>query len=190
MPRLKPHQQDLLVRIVRNGGLPAREADGRLLRPPRSAALVRVDGDRVVPTRVGRRLVPASVPPPDRTRLNPRQEDLLRMILRRCQVPGEELDGCVARPLIARGLATLSGDRVVSPTSAGRAYFEDPPTPSLHRRTAVPENARAAAVRRAVRRLEAAVPPGSEVLVGSTRASADVPVDAFLRRACGLEQAP
>lgn len=190
MQPLKPHQQDLLARIVRNGGLPIDEADGRLLRPLRRAGLAEVEGSRVVPTRAGRRQIAAPASPADRARLNPRQEDLLRTILRLREVPAEEMDGRVARPLIARGLVTISNKDIVSPTSAGRVYFEDAPAPRRRRRKAGAENGRAAAIRRAVRRLEGAVPPGSELLVGNIMASADDLVDAFLRHARRLEQAP
>lgn len=188
---LKPHQKALLAGIVRGGGRSASEVDGRSLAPLVRAGLVRIDAGRVVPTRAGRRVATASGPPLDRVRLNAGQEGLLRVILRERRVPAEELDGRVVRPLIARGLVTLSEDDVVTPTSAGRVYFEGPPAPARRRgRKASPEVARAAAIRRAARRLEAAVPPGAEVMVGGTRASADDLVDAFLRHARDLEQAP
>ena len=188
MSELKPRQKELLARIVRAGGLPLRAVDGRSVRPLRTARLVEVDGERLVPTLAGRRQVgKAAGPPPDRIRLNPRQEDLLRMLVRIRQVPAEELDGRVVRPLIARGLATVSDDDIVSPTSAGRVYLEEPPS-VRRRRKAGRQDARAAAIRRAVRRLEAAIPEGAEVQVGSIMAAADDVVDAFLRHARRLER--
>ena len=190
MPRLKPHQQDLLARIVRDGGVPVSEADGQLLRPLRRAGLVQVDGDRVVPTSAGRREIGAPSPVPGRARLNRRQEDLLRTVVRLGEVPAEELDRRVARPLVARGLATVSDRNIVAPTSTGRAYFDEAPAAGKRRGKAGAENARAAMIRRAVRRLEGAVPPGSEVLVGNIMASADDLLQGYLCYARGLERGP
>jgi hypothetical protein len=189
MSALKPHQQDLLARIVRSGGLATSELDGRLLRPLKAAGLVELNGNRVVPTSAGRAHIrKAAAPPPERARLNPRQEDLLRTILRRRHMPAEELDGRVSRPLIARGLVTVSDDDIASATSAGRVYFEQSPTRARRRRNGVTENARATAIRRAVARLESAIPPGSEVLAGNIMASAEDVLDAFLRHARRLER--
>lgn len=189
MSKLKPHQHELIARIVEAGGLPRGGVDGRSVRSLRTAGLVRVDGERLVPTHAGRRLVEKVMgPPPDRIRLNSRQEDLLRMLLRIRHVPAEELDGRVVRPLIARGLVALSDDDFVSPTSAGRVYFDEPTT-GTRRRKPGGQEAGVAAIRRAVRRLEAAVPAGAEVQVGDITAAADDVVDAFLRHARRLEGA-
>lgn len=116
--------------------------------------------------------------------------DLLREILRLRHVPAEELDGRVTRPLIARGLVTLSDDDVVTATSAGRVYFEEVQPAVRRGRKRRPENARAAAVRRALRLLEAALPQGAELLVGNIMASADDVVDGFRRHARKLDQVP
>lgn len=188
MQKLKLRQQILLAEIVRQGGLPVEEVDGRLLRPLRRVGLAEVAGPLVVATRAGRRhVLPKSGRQPTKPGLNAGQEDLLRMILRLRDVPAEELDGRVARSLIARGLITLSDDDVVTATSAGRVYFEEPRPPARGRKRR-PENARAAAVRRALRQLEAALPQGAEVLVGNIMASSDDVVDGFRRHARKLDQ--
>lgn len=189
MSPLKPRQEELLARIVRAGGLPLGAVDGRSVRPLRTARLVEVAGERLVPTAAGRRHVRKTAgASPDRARLNPRQEDLLRMIVRLREVPAEELDGRIVRPLIARGLATVSEDDLVTPTSAGRVYLDEPTSGRRRRKEGAPD-ARAAAIRRAVRRLEAAVPASAEVQVGNIMAAADDVVDAFLRHARRLERA-
>jgi hypothetical protein len=189
MPKLKPRQQDLLAEIVRQGGLPVEEVDGRLLRPLRRVGLAEIAGPLVVATRAGtRHILPKSGRQPVKPGLNAGQEDLLRMILRLRHVPAEELDGRVARSLIARGLITVSDDDVVTATSAGRVYFEESRPQSRRGRKRRPENARAATVRRALRQLEAALPQGAEVLVGNIMASADDVVDGFRRHARMLDQ--
>lgn len=189
MRKLKPRQQDLLADIVRRGEIPVQEVDGRVLRPLLLAGLAEVADSRVVATRAGRRQVQRKPgAEPIKSRLNSRQEDLLREILRLRHVPAEELDGRVTRPLIARGLVTLSDDDVVTPTSAGRVYFEEVQPGARRGRKRRPENARAAAVRRALRQLEAALPQGAELLVGNIMASADDVVDGFRRHARKLDQ--
>ncbi|HST60246.1 MAG TPA: hypothetical protein VLK84_16185, partial [Longimicrobium sp.] len=106
---MKSRQQDLLADIVRRGEIPVEEVDGRVLRPLLVAGLAEVADSRVVATRAGRRQVQRKLGvEPIKSRLNSRQEDLLREILRLGHVPAEELDGRVTRPLIARGLVTLS----------------------------------------------------------------------------------
>lgn len=189
MQKLKPRQQDLLAEIVRQGGIPVDGVDGRVLRPLLTAGLAEVAGSQVVATRAGRRQVLRKLGvEPIKSRLNARQEDLLREILRLRHVPAEELDGRVTRPLIARGLVTLSDDDVVTATSAGRVYFEEVQPAARRGRKRRPENARAAAVRRALRQLEAVLPQGAELLVGNIMSSADDVVDGFRRHARKLDQ--
>ncbi len=191
MRKLKPRQQELLADIVRRGEIPVEEVDGRVLRPLLVAGLAEVADSRVVATRAGRRQVQRKLGvEPIKSRLNSRQEDLLREILRLGHVPAEELDGRVTRPLIVRGLVTLSDDDVVTATSAGRVYFEEVQPAARRGRKRRPENARAAAVRRALRQLEAALPQGAELLVGNNMASADDVVDGFRRHARKLDQVP
>jgi hypothetical protein len=124
---------------------------------------------------------------PVQSKLNEKQEALLRTILRQGPFHAHEVDGRVARPLIARGLVTVNED-IITPTSAGRIYFDEQPPPKAQRGRKSVENARAAAIRRASRQLEATIPPGSEVLVGNIMASADDLVDAFHKHARKLEQ--
>lgn len=182
MHRLGPRQRELLTRIVRHGRLAVVDIDGRSLRPLRAAGLVVAHGDWIEATSTGRRVIAAlSRPPSDRSRLNERQQDLLRAILGQGQVPADAMDGRVVRPLLARGLVVLEDD-VVTPTNAGRVYFDH--SPVQRRRT---RNPRAQAVRRAVARLEAAVPTGSEVLVGSILAGVDEVLLGLLRHARRME---
>jgi hypothetical protein len=188
MRRLKPHQQDLLDRIVRHGGLPTRDVDGRILRALVASGVVEVVGTRVKATAAGRGDEGTeSGPAPPRGRLNERQEGLLRMLLRDSEAAQEEVDGRVMRSLLSRGLAMLQGE-VVTPTTAGRAYFEQE-APAVRRRGRKrKENARSAVIRRAVRTLESAIPRGAEVLVGNIMAAADDVVDGFRKHARMLDQ--
>jgi hypothetical protein len=184
---LKPRQQDLLQEIVRSGGVPIDQADGRVLRPLRSAGLVQVSGSRVEATPDGlRHARQNSGHLPARSRLNEKQEELLRLVLRSGPVPSEEVDGRVARALLARGLVTLRDD-LVTATSAGRTYFDEQPPAAPRRGRRRAENPRAAVIRRATRELESVIPPGSEVLVGNIMAAADDLVDAFRRHARKLD---
>jgi hypothetical protein len=189
MQTLKPHQHELLVELVRRGRLPAEQVDGRVLRALRTHGLAEASGEWVVATRAGKQRVDgqATKPLPVHAKLNEKQEGLLRTILRQQPLHSHEVDGRVIRPLIARGLVTLRED-YITPTNAGRTYFdEQQPSPKVRGRKRV-ENARAAVIRRASQRLEAAIPPGSEVLVGNIMASADDLVNAFRRHARKLEQ--
>jgi hypothetical protein len=76
----------------------------------------------------------------------------------------------------------------VSPTSAGREYFDEkrPTDPKRGRKRK--ENARAIVIRRAARQLESAIPPDAEVLVGNIMAAADDLVEAFRRHASKIER--
>lgn len=186
-PGLKPRQQDLLQEIVGSGGIPVDQADGRVLRPLRSAGLVQISGSRVEATPEGlRRARQEPRRPPAQSRLNERQEELLRLVLRTGPIPSEGLDGRVARALLARGLVTLRSD-LVTATSAGRTYFNEQRPPARRRSRRRAENPRAAAIRRATRELESVIPPGAEVLVGNIMAAADDLVDAFRRHARKLD---
>jgi hypothetical protein len=102
-------------------------------------------------------------------------------------VPAEDLDGRVIRPLIGRGLVTLQ-DNIVSPTSAGREYFDEKRSTGPNRGRKRKENARAIVIRRAARQLESAIPPDAEVLVGNIMAAADDLVEAFRRHASKIER--
>jgi hypothetical protein len=188
MRQLKPHQQDLLDEIVKRGGLPVGEVDGRILRALRTSGLAEMIGDRVEATAAGRDQVS---PIPERisvqSKLNDRQEEVLRLILRQGSVPQEDLDGRVARALTGRGLATRRGDLLV-PSVAGRAYFDQKPLPQPRRGRRRKENGRATVIRRAISQLESAIPPDAEVLVGNIMAAADDLVDAFRRHASRLER--
>jgi hypothetical protein len=188
MRRLKPHQQDLLARIVRHGGLRAHDVDGRILRALVASGFAEVVGTRVAATAAGRGHADTEPgPAPVQGRLNERQEGLLRALLRAGEVARDGVDGRVARSLVSRGLAVLQGD-VMTPTSAGRAYFEQEAPPVSRRGRKRKENARSAVIRRAVRQLESALPAGAEVLVGNIMAAADDVVDGFRKHARKLEQ--
>lgn len=188
MQTLKPHQHELLVGLVRQGRLPAEQVDGRVLRALRTHGLAEASGEWVLATTAGQRHVGQTTRSlPFQSKLNEKQEALLRTILRQGPLHAHEVDGRVVRPLIARGLVTVNED-VITPASAGRIYFDEQPPPRAHRVRKSAENARAAVIRRASRQLEAAIPPGAEVLVGNIMASADDLVDAFRRHAGKLEQ--
>lgn len=188
MRKLKPHQQDLLDQLVAGGGLPVEEVDGRVLRSLRTLGLAEIAGIRVQATAAGRRQgAGRSERPPVPSRLNQKQEELLRSLLRRGQAPAEDLDGRVIRPLIGRGLVTLQDD-IVSPTSAGREYFDEKRSTGPKRGRKRKENARAIVIRRAARQLESAIPPDAEVLVGNIMAAADDLVEAFRRHASKIER--
>jgi hypothetical protein len=188
MRKLKPHQQDLLDQLVAGGGLPIEQVDGRVLRSLRTLGLAEISGSRVQATAAGRRQSAGrSGRPPAQSRLNEKQEELLRSLLRRGQAPAEDLDGRITRPLVARGLVTLK-DHIVIPTSAGLEYFDETRPTGLKRGRKPKENARATVIRRAVRQLESAIPPDAEVLVGNIMAAADDLVEAFRRHAGKVER--
>lgn len=109
MRKLQPHQRNLLEEVIRHGRIPANEVDGRMLRPLRSAGLVQVVGQHVEATQEGLRQVNGEPPRVlAQSRLNERQEELLRLVLRLGQLPVDEVDGRVARPLLARGLVAVA----------------------------------------------------------------------------------
>lgn len=188
MHKLKPHQQDLLDHLVAAGGLPIDKLDGRILRSLRTLGLAEISGTRVQATAAGRLQGGGrSERAPAKYRLNEKQEELLRSLLRRGQAPAEELDGRVIRSLLSRGLVTLE-DSIVSPTGAGREYFDEKPVTKPRRGRKPNENARATVIRRAARQLESAIPPDAEVLVGNIMAAADDLVEAFRRHASKVER--
>lgn len=121
--------------------------------------------------------------------LNPAQADLLRRVLGQGSVPAETLDGRVAKPLLARGLVTLQAD-VVTPTAAGRAFFDEPAPARTGGRKSGGENPRAAAIRRAAGRLEQAIPKGAEVEAGTILAAAEDVLDGFRAYARKLDRRP
>lgn len=185
---LKPHQQDLLVELVRHGRLPAEQVDGRVLRALRTHGFAELSEEWILATAAGQQHVAqTSKSMPVQSKLNEKQEALLRRILRPESLHTDEVDGRVIRPLIARGLVSVREGMVTS-TSAGRIHFDAQPPPRARRGKTTVENARAAAIRRASRQLEATIPPGAEVLVGNIMAGADDLIDAFRRHASKLEQ--
>jgi hypothetical protein len=185
---LKPRQHDLLQQVARSGSISADEIDGRVLRPLRSAGLVQVTGNRIEVTPDGlRHAAQSSSKSPAQSRLNQRQEELLRLVLRTERVPASEVDGRVARALVSRGLVTIRDD-LVTPTSTGHTYLDEQRPKPRGRGRRGAENPRAAAVRRAAGMLEAVLPPGAEVLVGNIMAAADDLVDAFRRHAQKLDE--
>ncbi|HEX6370884.1 MAG TPA: hypothetical protein VF006_18340 [Longimicrobium sp.] len=186
MHQLKPHQQDLLDDVVRQGRVSISQVDGRVLRPLRAAGLVRVSENHVEATEEGLLHARADTHAATTPRLNERQEELLRLVLRLSKAPVEDVDLRVARPLVSRGLITLRGD-VVTPTSAGRTYFDKPLPSTPRRRSSRLEHPRAAVIRRVARDLESVIPPGSEVLVGNIMAAATDVIDAFRSHARELD---
>lgn len=191
MRDLKPTQRGLLSLIVRLGAVPSRDVDGRVLRPLRAAGLVETSGTLVRTTPKGKALVePARrVSHPSPVRLNTAQADLLRRVLRQGSVAAETLDRRVAKPLLARGLVAIA-DEVMTPTAAGRTFFEEAAMSPSGRRKSGGENPRAAAVRRAVGRLEEAIPRGAEVAVGTIFAAVEDVLDGFRAYARKLERRP
>ncbi|MBB4635903.1 hypothetical protein [Longimicrobium terrae] len=191
MRDLKPPQRELLSQIVRRGEVPSWDVDGRVLRPLRAAGLVELSGTLVRATAEGKALVapPRRAPPPSPVRLNSLQADALRRVLRQGSVAAETLDGRVAKPLLARGLVTIADD-VVTPTAAGRVFFDEPAPARTGGRKSGGENPRAAAIRRAVGRLEQAIPKGAEVGVGTILAAAEDVLDGFRAYARKLERRP
>jgi hypothetical protein len=106
--------------------------------------------------------------------LNSKQTELLRQLCReRHPVATDQLDGRTLRSLLARGLVRVRA-RQVSPTDAGRAFWESPQPQSRRRkRSAQALPGRAAAILRAVEQLERAIPPEAEVRIGIIQAAAD-----------------
>jgi hypothetical protein len=188
MRRLKPHQQDLLARIVKAKGMPLDQVDGRVFRALRTAGLAVLSGTQVVATPAGRLHVKPKLPQGPKARLSAAQEDLLRQIVRHGQLAAEELDGRVAKALLARGMVTISEDHVLLATLEGRAHFDaTSATPGRGRKRGA-GSPRAEAVRRALRHLEEALPKGAEVLVGDIMASADDVVEAFRQHARRIDR--
>lgn len=178
---LKPHQQELLDNIRRAGKLPTDAVDGRILRTLQRLQLVSVAGDFVFPTTLAG--AATSAPPI----LSERQSAMLRAIVRTgVPVPEDELDGRTLNALVSRRLLTLRSG-TVTPTDAGRAALTAP-RPARRRRGATSRHARAAAILRSVEQLEAALPPGAEVLVGPIMAAAEDVVDGFRLLARRLER--
>lgn len=114
--------------------------------------------------------------------LNERQRELLRMLSTRGPVSTEQLDGRTCRALLARGLVEESGGQVQA-TLKGKDSYQEPAPRQRTRRKEGARDARAEAIRRAADVLEAAIPVGSEVLVGPILAAAEDVVTGFRRYA-------
>lgn len=184
MSHLKPHHYELLRRVLAAGSLSVEEVDGRVIRPLRSAGLVRVDQQRVTATHAAREALtearqaeePTSIsqPGPRVSKLSARQEDLLREIVRQRGLYLDDVDRRTVRALSSRGLISESGGKLTA-TAAGAAHF----TPNHHgdaarRRGRRPKkHPRAEAILKAVAMLEEALPPEAEVLVGPIMCAAD-----------------
>lgn len=184
MSPLKVHQLELLRFIVdQRGPVAVEKVDRRSLRPLKRHDLVVEHHGFVTPTASGRRLgagAPAKpagdIPAPESAGLSTKQEEALRYLLRQtAAVPAAHLDGRVLRALVTRGLVEES-DEWVSPSAAGRVYFEKHVQRERRlrqRRDQHSGSARAEAVLRAVELLERAIPLNAEVQVGEVPAYAD-----------------
>ena len=177
MSDLKAHHLTLLSDLVRRGGAPAGELDGRRLRPLKAAGLVVEWDGRVIPTAAGRDL-PQGDAPTNTTPLPTRGDagvlsdaggDALRMI---CRQDGgalaDHLDGRVLRALLTRRFVVEEGGWVLA-TAEGRAYYQEHirkrrRTLSQFDRTIA--GARAAVLHKHIDGLEGALPPGVELKVG------------------------
>lgn len=195
MPNFKPHHYDLLRKILSSGEMHVEQIDGRVLRPLRSSGLVRVDGQLVKVTAAGRDAVAAA--PGDSGvhkevgKLTARQEDLLRLIVRQGSVVAEDVDLRTVRALRARGLIQESKGSFAS-TPAGAAYLEAPAGSDGRRRRGRPpqRHGRAEMILKAVEKLEKALPPDAEVLVGPIMCAADDVAAAFRSLARKIKKTP
>jgi hypothetical protein len=175
LPDLKPHQQDLLDMIRRAGKIPTSRVDRRVLRALQRLELVSVSDGFVFPSAP---VAGAATGAP--SQLNDRQAAMLRMVVRsESAVPAEGLDGRTVNALVSR----------VTATEAGRAALVKPPQ-VRRRRGAGSRSARAASILRSADQLEAALPAGAEVLVGTIMAAAQDLVDGFRLLARRLERDP
>lgn len=170
--------------IRRAGKIPTSRVDGRVLRALQRLELVSVSDGFVFPSAP---VAGAATGAP--SQLNDRQAAMLRMVVRsESAVPAEGLDGRTVNALVSRGLLTLRQDRVTA-TEAGRAALVKPPQ-VRRRRGAGSRSARAASILRSADQLEAALPAGAEVLVGTIMAAAQDLVDGFRLLARRLERDP
>jgi hypothetical protein len=191
---LRPKQQELLRSLLeRNAPIPVDEVDGRVLRPLRSHGLVAEREGQIRVTGIARNLHlpsqsslnPAAIQLANGDRESPLsklQEETLRHLCRQSgAVPVNHLDGRVVRALKVRALIQES-DEWVSPTDAGRTYYE---THGRRRRRVSrgsdpSRTARAEAIQKALDALELAVPKDVEIRVGdATRAYADDVISGF-----------
>lgn len=182
---LKAHQLELLRHIVgQRIPVAVDTLDGRTLRPLKSHELVVERQGYVSPTELAERLVQQDHAPPTSgqaaapvsSRLSEQQEETLRYLLRQtAPVPAAHLDGRVLRALRARGLVEESDDWV-SPSEAGRVYFERHVARERRRRQSRDHHggsARAEAILRAVEQLESVIPRNAELVIGDIPAYAD-----------------
>lgn len=195
MPNLKPHHHDLLRKILTAGELHLEQIDGRVLRPLRSAGLIRIDGELVKATLAGRDAVAAVAQDTsvhkEVGRLTAPQEDLLRLMIRQGSVGAEDVDMRTVRALRARGLVQESKGALVS-TPAGAAYLEAPTGGGGRRRRGRPpqRHPRAEMILKAVEELEKAIPRDAEVLVGTIMCAADEVTAAFRSLARKIKTKP
>lgn len=185
MATLKEHHHALLADLIRLGGMPASELDGRVLRPLKAAGLVTERSGRVEPTLAGRGIpAPGSSWAPVVTGaagtaslpLSRLGSDTLRVICRQQGgVPSDHIDGRVRRALLGRGFVTEKDGSTV-PTDSGRGYYQE----HIRRRRRstsgfdpTTAGTRAAVLLNHVARLEEALPAGVELMVGDMPCNAD-----------------
>lgn len=188
MSRLKPHHYKLLQQIIAARELLLADVDGRMIRPLSAAGLVNVQDGRVQATRAGRSAMadrnPASPEPDKPTRLSAAQEDVLRLVSRQPGLSTDGVDQRTTRALRARGLITEADGRLyVSPEAASSLGSSRSVSPSPKRGRRPHRHPRSEAILTALEKLEHALPPGAEVLVGPIMCAAEDVADAFRKHA-------
>ena len=197
--RLSPRQSDTLDRLlVCHSGIPRKELDGRALRALVARELAVERDDVVFATALARNrereLMDADEaerrrPAVKQLSLSVHQQDLLKALSRRADpVDDHELDGRVAKALIARGFARPTA-RGLGITPRGTEAVEKLTQPrEISRNRGRPRrvNPRAEAILSAVATLERAVPTDSELLVGPILAHIDDVLAGFRRFARAL----
>lgn len=188
MARIKPHQSDLLRRIVAAQALSLAEVDGRIIRPLIAAELVSVENGRVTPTRAGRKAAAgsaqAAAPARPQGKLSHAQEDLLRLILRQPGIGSDEVDMRTLRALRSRELIQESGGRLTVTPAAAACLRAPERAPTKRKRGRPPRrHPRSEAILKAVEQLEHALPPEAEVLVGPIMCAAEDITMAFRKHA-------
>jgi hypothetical protein len=195
MTRLKSHHYDLLRRIIAARQLPRAEVDGRMIRPLSAAGLVQVEVGHVTATKAGRTAAAdaESAGPSENQpgKLSAAQEDLLRRIIRHSGITTDQADRRTIRALRARGLISEVTGQLSATADAAAAFRSDDSGSARTKRGRRPErNPRAEAILKAVERLEQALPPQAEVLVGSIMCAADDLTEAFRQYARKLNARP
>ncbi len=199
MSALKEHHLQLLADLIRTGGAPADDVDGRFLRPLRAAGLVLIQAGRVVPTAAGvgvptppRASHIASVSPSaDAGSLSEAGADALRAV---CRQPGgvlaDHTDGRVKKALLSRGLVSEQNGWLV-PTDAGKRYYETNVRKrrrSLNGFDATAAGSRAEVLHRHIEGLESVLPSDVELMVGDIPCHADDILAALRGHARALER--